>query len=210
MKPSPGADDQTSLPVKTFGRWHSARGAEVAGSYRTASLHDPRAHEQRHVNANKIIAQQTSRASHRALRVGWGLRNRLTDEKNDAVVGGVACLCQQAHEFPRRRGAYAKGNTTKSRLVGLAAGEERCIAWRRGAHARPVVLWPNLRANSARRNPRITIRQQRRGHPGRLLWRTEHQGRVKVLKYELSQARRGRGRTGWLLSGQARRQERGT
>ena len=122
----------------------------------------------------------------------------------------VADLGQKAPEPPRREGAGAKGNTTKSRLVGLAAGEERCIAWRRGAHARPVVLWPNLRANSARRNPRITIRQQRRGHPGRLLWRTEHQGRVKVLKYELSQARRGRGRTGWLQSGQARRQERGT
>ena len=54
-----------------------------------ASMHDPRAHEQRYVNANRLIIQQTSRASHRVLRVGRGLRSRLTDEQDDAVVGGV-------------------------------------------------------------------------------------------------------------------------
>ena len=54
-----------------------------------ASLHDPRAHEQRYVNANRLIVQQTSRASYRALRVGRWLRGRLTDEKDDVVVGGV-------------------------------------------------------------------------------------------------------------------------
>ena len=54
-----------------------------------ASLHDLRAHEQRYVKSNMLIIQQTSRASHRALRVRRGLRSRLTDEQDDAVVGGV-------------------------------------------------------------------------------------------------------------------------
>ena len=55
--------------------------------------------------------------------------------------------------------------------------------------------------------PRTVTRQQRRGHPGRLLWRMGRQGRVEVLKEEFPQARRGRGRTGWIPSAQARRQE---
>ena len=54
-----------------------------------ASLHDPRANEQRYVNANRIIVQQTSRPSHRAVRVGSWLRGRLADEQDGAVVGGV-------------------------------------------------------------------------------------------------------------------------
>ena len=54
-----------------------------------ASLHDPRGHEQRYVNANRLIVQLTSRAPHRVLRVRRGLRHRLTDEQDDAVVGGA-------------------------------------------------------------------------------------------------------------------------
>ena len=54
-----------------------------------ASLYDPRVREQRYVNTDRLIVQKKSRASHRALRVGRGLRGRLTDEQDDAVVGGV-------------------------------------------------------------------------------------------------------------------------
>ena len=53
------------------------------------SLHDPRAHEQQYVKENRLIVQQTSRASHRALRVGTWLGGRLADEQDGAVVGGV-------------------------------------------------------------------------------------------------------------------------
>ena len=83
------ADDHTNPAVKTFEQSQSARGAEVAGSCRIASLHDPRAHEQRYINSNMFIVQQTSRSSHRVMRFGRGLRSRLADEKDDAVVGGV-------------------------------------------------------------------------------------------------------------------------
>ena len=53
------------------------------------SLHDPTVHEPWYVNVKTIIVQQTSRASHRVLRVRQGLRSRLTDEQDDAVVSGV-------------------------------------------------------------------------------------------------------------------------
>ena len=78
-KPPPGADAHTNQPVKTFEHSQCARCVEVAGSCRVASLHDPRAHEQRYVNANRLIVQQTSRASHQTLRVTRGLRSRLTE-----------------------------------------------------------------------------------------------------------------------------------
>ena len=54
-----------------------------------ASLHGPRTHEQRYVNANRLIVQKTSRATHQVLRVVRGLPSRLTDKQDDAVVGGV-------------------------------------------------------------------------------------------------------------------------
>ena len=54
-----------------------------------ASLHNPRACEQWYVNANRLIVQHTSRVSHRALRVSHGLRGRLADKQDVAVVGGV-------------------------------------------------------------------------------------------------------------------------
>ena len=88
-KPPPGADVHTNPSVKTFEHSQSARGAEVAGSRRMASLHDPREHEQRHVNANRLVVQQTSGAPYRALRVRRGGRSQLTNEQHDAVVGGV-------------------------------------------------------------------------------------------------------------------------
>ena len=72
-----------------FEHLQSARGTEVAESCRMTSLHDSKVHEQRYLNANRLIAEQTSRASHRVLRVGRGLRSRLTDQQDDAVVGGV-------------------------------------------------------------------------------------------------------------------------
>ena len=54
-----------------------------------ASLRDPKAHEQRYVNADRRIVEQTSRASHRALRVGRWLQGGMADEQDGAVVGGV-------------------------------------------------------------------------------------------------------------------------
>ena len=121
----------------------------------------------------------------------------------------VAGLCQKAPESPRRWGAGAKENTTISRLVGLAAGRERCIAWRRGAQARPVFPTPNQRANSARRNPRTVTWQQRRGQPGRPLWRTRRQGssyRLGAVAAGRDGYRRGRqgGRSGGRSDGQRR------
>ena len=74
-KPPPGADVHTNPPVKTFKHSQSARGAKVAGRCRMASLHHPRAHEQWYVNANRLIVQQTSRASHQ-MRVRRGLSGR--------------------------------------------------------------------------------------------------------------------------------------
>ena len=53
-----------------------------------ASLHDRRAHEQRNVNVNSLIVQQTSHASHRALRARWGWWSQLTDEQ-DGAIGSV-------------------------------------------------------------------------------------------------------------------------
>ena len=88
-KPSSGADAHTNSTVKTFEHSQCSRCAEVAGSCRAASLHDPRAHEQRYVNATRLIVEQTIRAAHRALRVGSWLRGRLADEQDGAVVGGV-------------------------------------------------------------------------------------------------------------------------
>ena len=38
-------------------------------------------------NANRLIVQQRSHASHRALRVRRGVRSCLPNEKDDAVVG---------------------------------------------------------------------------------------------------------------------------
>ena len=54
-----------------------------------ASLHDPRELKQRYVNANRLVVQQTSRASHRALRVRPGGRSQWSEEQDDAVVGVV-------------------------------------------------------------------------------------------------------------------------
>ena len=162
-KPPPGADVHTKPPVKTFEHSQRARGAEVAASCRMANLHDSRVHEQRYVNANRFIVQQTSRASH----LGTASRTGVAES-----FGGragrcrrrwcVAGLCQQAPESPRRRGAGAKGNTTNSWLVGLATGQERCRAWRRGAQARPVVPAPSQRANTSRWNLRTLTRKQPR------------------------------------------------
>ena len=45
VKPPPCADVHTNPPVRTFEHEQSVRGAEVAGSYRMATLHDPREHE---------------------------------------------------------------------------------------------------------------------------------------------------------------------
>ena len=54
-----------------------------------ASVHDPRADEQRYANANRLIVQQTSHASHRALRVRRGVRSRLTGaQQTDALILG--------------------------------------------------------------------------------------------------------------------------
>ena len=74
-KPPPGADTHIILPVQTFEHSQSALGAEVPGNFRMISLHDPRAHEQRHVNAKRPIVQQRSRASigRRQRGGGWGV-----------------------------------------------------------------------------------------------------------------------------------------
>ena len=48
-----------------------------------------REHVLRYVNANTLVVQQTRRASNLALRVRRGGRSQLTDEQDDAVVGGV-------------------------------------------------------------------------------------------------------------------------
>ena len=78
-----------------------------------ASLHDPRAHEQRYINAKRFIVQQTSRASHRALRVRRGLRSRLTDEEDDAAVGGVwPAFASKLLNLREEGGAVVRRKTT--------------------------------------------------------------------------------------------------
>ena len=49
----------------------------------------------------------------------------------------------------------------------MAADQELFSAWRRGTHAQPVTPTPSQRTDSARRNPRTVIQQQRRGRPSR-------------------------------------------
>ena len=88
-KPPSGADSHINPPVKPFEHSMCTRCAEVAGRCRVASLHDRRAHEQRCVNANRLIVQQISRASHQVLRVGRWLQGPLVDEQDGAVVGRV-------------------------------------------------------------------------------------------------------------------------
>ena len=87
----PGADVRTNPPAETFEHSQIARRAEVAGSRRMTCLHDPRALEQRHVNANRLVVQRASRTPHRTLRVRRGGRGggQLTNEHDDAVAGGV-------------------------------------------------------------------------------------------------------------------------
>ena len=88
-KPPLGVDVHTNPPVKKLGHSQIARGAEVAENCQMASWRDPRAHEKRYVNADKLIVHQTSRAPRRALRVRRGGRDQLTDEWDDSVVSGV-------------------------------------------------------------------------------------------------------------------------
>ena len=45
-----------------------------------ASLHDPGAHEGRHINANTLVVRETGRATHRVLRARRGTGRRLSDE----------------------------------------------------------------------------------------------------------------------------------
>ena len=87
-KPPPGADAYTNPPVKTSKHLQSALGDEMTLSCRVANLHDPRAYGQRYVNANRLMVLQTSRVSHRAMRVGRGLRGRFTD---DQTVSSSVC-----------------------------------------------------------------------------------------------------------------------
>ena len=54
-----------------------------------ASLHDPGAHEQDHVNANRLVVQSTGRMPRRALPARRKGGRRLSDEQDDARVGGV-------------------------------------------------------------------------------------------------------------------------
>ena len=59
-KPPPGAETHPNPPVKTFEHSQSARGAEVAASFRMASLHDPGAHEQLHVRTGSSFNKQAA------------------------------------------------------------------------------------------------------------------------------------------------------
>ena len=61
-KPPPGAYVHADPPVKPLQHAQRARGAKVARGRRMTSLHDPRAHEQRDVDANRLVVQQASRA----------------------------------------------------------------------------------------------------------------------------------------------------
>ena len=110
---------------------------------------------------NKQAARPTGRCeSGGGCGVCWRTRRR--------VPSSVVCNrpLPASSWISEKEGRWCEGKHDKSRLVGLAAGQERCTAWRRGMQARPVVPSPNQRANSARRNLRIVTRQQRRGHPG--------------------------------------------
>ena len=81
-----------------------------------ASLHDRRAHEQRYVNANRLIVQQTSRAFRGALRVGRGLRGWLKDEQDSGIVGGVYPAFASKILNLREEGALVR-RETRQKLV---------------------------------------------------------------------------------------------
>ena len=66
-----------------------------------------------------------------------------------------------------------------------------------------VVPSANQSSNIARQQPRIVTRQQRRGHRGRPVWRTERQGGVKAFRLEFPQARRGSDGMGTVGAGEA-------
>ena len=79
-KPPPGGYVHANPPVKPLQYTRRARGAKVARGRRITSLHDPRAHEQMHVDANRLVVQQARRSPHRARRVRRWLRRRITVE----------------------------------------------------------------------------------------------------------------------------------
>ena len=180
-KPPPGADAHTNPPVKTFEHSQCARGAGVAGRCRVASLHDPRANEQRYVNANTLIFKQKSRVSHRALRVGIGCRVGWRTSRTVPSLVMRSRPLTASSWISEKEGCWREWNHDKHLLVGLAAGQERCTAWRCDTRARSVVPSPNQLAISARRTPLVLTRQQRRGDLSRPLRQTGRQGRDKVL-----------------------------
>ena len=140
-KPPPGADAHTNPPVKTLEHSQCACCAEVAGSCRVACLHEPRAHEQRYVNANRLIFQQTSRASHRALRLGRWLRGRLADEQD----GAASVVCNRplpaSSWISEKEGRWCKGKHDKE-SSGSAGGRPRAMyrvaVWHAGSACRSL------------------------------------------------------------------------
>ena len=54
-KPPPGAHIHANPPIKPLQHVQRARGAKVTRDRRVTSLHDPRAHDQGDVDANRLV-----------------------------------------------------------------------------------------------------------------------------------------------------------
>ena len=83
---------------------------------------------------NGIIVQQTSRASHRVLRVGRGLRSRLIDEHDDAV-GGLQPASAGKLTTLRAGGALVR-REPDTMLAGRDDGQPRAMKRIAAWHAR--------------------------------------------------------------------------
>ena len=135
-KPSPGADDHTNPPVKTFERSQSARCAEMAGSCEVASLHDSRVHDQRYISGNRLIVQQTNRASTRCCDSGAGCG--VGGRTIRTVLSSLVCSRHLAASswISNKEGRWFEGKNDK-KTFGRAGGRPRAMcrmaAWHAGS-----------------------------------------------------------------------------
>ena len=135
-KPPSGADVHTNPPVKTFEHSQRARCADVAGSCRLTSLHDPRAHEQRYVmrigsSFNKQAARPTGRCeSEGGCGVSW--------RTSRTVPSSVMCSrpLPASSWISEREGRWCEGKHDK-KSSGKAGGRPRAMyrmaAWHAGS-----------------------------------------------------------------------------
>ena len=92
-KAPPGAYVHVDPPVNPLQHAQCERGAKVAKDREMTGLHYPWAHDQWHVNANRLVVQQASRSPHRARRVKRRRRCRITEVTGRCVLALPSTPC---------------------------------------------------------------------------------------------------------------------